>query len=198
MKKLILLSVLLIAFSCKKETKDTEKEVTTETTEVTTETPTEVEFSNLDKSPMDVASFPNDYRESNKLVKVHYSRPQLKGRILDSLAPKGKVWRTGANESAEITFYVDMKLGDTAIKAGTYSLATIPGEKEWTVIINSELNTWGAYFYKEANDVARLNVPVTNSGDSLEAFAMVFEEATNGVHLHMGWGTTRIAVPFTK
>ncbi|AXT19269.1 DUF2911 domain-containing protein [Flavobacteriaceae bacterium AU392] len=156
------------------------------------------DFPKMDPSPMDVASFPNDYRVANKLVKIAYSRPQLKGRDIAKLAPNGKVWRTGANESAEITFYVDMKLGGKTIKAGTYSFATIPGEKEWTIIINSELNAWGAYFYKEANDVARLNVPVTAASDSLEEFAMVFTEADNGVHLNMGWGTVRVAVPFTK
>jgi hypothetical protein len=155
-------------------------------------------FPELDKSPMDVAPFPTDYKVANKLVKVAYSRPHLKGRTLAKLAPNGKVWRTGANESAEITFYVDMKLGDKTIKAGTYSLATIPGDKEWTIIINSDLNTWGSYFYKEANDVARLNVPAKTANDSLEAFAMVFTKADNGVHLNMGWGKTRIAVPFTK
>ncbi len=61
-------------------------------------------FSGLDKSPMDAASFPSSYKESNKLIKVVYSRPQLKGRDLETLAPNGKVWRTGANEAAEITF----------------------------------------------------------------------------------------------
>lgn len=156
------------------------------------------EFSKLDSSPMDVTAFPADYRETNKLVKVAYSRPQLKGRALSELAPNGKVWRTGANESVEITFYVDMKLGGTTIKAGTYSLATIPGDKEWIVIINSDLNAWGAYFYKEANDVARLTVPVSSDATVLEAFSMTFKESADGVHLHMGWGTTRIAVPFTK
>lgn len=191
MKKLILLLSIIAIFSCKEAAKEnTEAENTLSYAEV--------EFSDLDASPMDVASFPNDYRIADKLVKVRYSRPQLKGRILDSLAPKGKVWRTGANEAAEITFYTDMSLGDTPIKAGTYSLATIPGDNEWTVIINSDLNTWGSYFYKEENDIARLNVPITSNEESLEAFAMVFEEATDGVHLHMGWGNARIAVPFTK
>jgi hypothetical protein len=48
--------------------------------------------------------------------KVTYSRPQLKGRSLNELAPAGKVWRTGANEAAEITLYKDMKLGETKVK----------------------------------------------------------------------------------
>ena len=119
------------------------------------------DFRGLDKSPMDAASFPTDYKESNKLVKVTYSRPQLKGRDLGTLAPNGKVWRTGANEAAEITLYVDMKLGGTTVKAGTYSLFTIPGDKEWTVILSTDLNVWGSYFYEKANDVARITVPAT-------------------------------------
>jgi len=154
-------------------------------------------FKGLDKSPMDAASFPSDYKVSDKLIKIVYSRPQLNGRALSELAPNGKVWRTGANEAAELTLYSDMKLGDTSIKAGTYTFYVIPGDQEWTVIISKDLNVWGSYFYNEANDVARLSVPVT-SGDSLEAFSIAFEEAEGGVHMHLGWGTTRIAVPFTK
>ena len=155
-------------------------------------------FPDLDKSPMDAASFPTSYRESNKLIKIVYSRPQLKGRDLTSLAENGKVWRTGANEAAELTLYVDMNLGDTKVPAGTYTFYTIPGEGEWTAIISKDLNTWGSYFYKEANDVARLTVPATTADSSVEAFAIVFEESDSGVTMNLGWGTTRVAVPFTK
>ncbi|GAA4959004.1 DUF2911 domain-containing protein [Algibacter aquimarinus] len=154
-------------------------------------------FAKMDKSPMDAAAFPTSYKESNKLIKVVYSRPQLKDRKLSDLAPNGKVWRTGANEAAELTLYTDMKLGKTTVKAGTYTFYLIPGETEWTAIISTDLNVWGSYFYKKENDVARLSVPVT-SGDSLEAFSIAFEGVDNGVHMHLGWGTTRIAVPFTK
>lgn len=156
------------------------------------------EFSKMDKSPMDAASFPSSYKESNKLIKITYSRPQLNGRSIDKLAPNGKVWRTGANEAAELTLYTDMKLGDTTIKAGTYTFYVIPGEKEWTAIISTDLNVWGSYFYNKENDVARLAVPVTEGKESLEAFSIAFEEAKGGVHMHLGWGTVRVAVPFTK
>ena len=88
------------------------------------------EFPGLDKSPMDAASFPTSYRESNKAIKITYSRPQLNGRSLSELAPNGKVWRTGANEACELTLYKDMKLGDTAVKAGTYTFYLIPGDSE--------------------------------------------------------------------
>lgn len=154
-------------------------------------------FKGLDKSPMDAASFPSDYKVSDKLIKIVYSRPQLKGRALSELAPNGKVWRTGANEAAELTLYADMKLGDTNIKAGTYTFYVIPGDTEWTAIISKDLNVWGSYFYNEANDVARLSVPVT-SGEPLEAFSIAFDESDNGVTMHLGWDNLRIAVPFTK
>jgi hypothetical protein len=155
-------------------------------------------FSGLDKSPMDAASFPSSYKESNKLIKVVYSRPQLKGRELETLAPNGKVWRTGANEAAELTLYKDMKLGDGLVKAGTYSLFTIPGDKEWTIILSSDLNVWGAYTYNEANDVARVKIASTESEESLEAFSIAFEKSDTGVNMHLGWGTVRAAVPFSK
>lgn len=156
------------------------------------------EFPDMNKSPMDASAFPTDWRESNKLIKIVYSRPQLKGRALEKLAPNGKVWRTGANEAAELTLYVPMMLGKTKVPAGTYTFYVIPGEKEWTAIISKDLNVWGSYFYKESNDVARLSVPVTKSKDSIEAFGIVFEEAKDGVHMHLAWGNTRVAVPFTK
>ena len=65
-------------------------------------------FPGLDKSPMDLASFPS---KGNKVVKIYYSRPQLKGRSLSELTPNGKVWRTGANEATEITFFKDVNFG---------------------------------------------------------------------------------------
>lgn len=156
------------------------------------------EFSGLDKSPADIAAYPSSYRVADKMVKVTYSRPQLKGRSLAELAPNGKVWRTGANEAVEITFYQDVNFGDSKVKAGTYSLFSIPGDSEWTVILNSNLNQWGAYSYDKAADVARTTAAVSAGSDSLEAFSIAFKEVENGVHMIMGWGTTRVAVPIGK
>ncbi|PKB15692.1 DUF2911 domain-containing protein [Flavobacterium sp. 5] len=155
-------------------------------------------FSDLDKSPMDMASYPNDYKDANKTARIIYGRPQLKGRTLSELAPEGKVWRTGANEAVEITFYKDVKLGNTKIKAGSYTLFTIPEKDSYTVIINKDLNVWGAYTYNEKNDVARLKVPITAGDQSLEAFSMVFTKADNGIVLNLGWDKVRVAVPFTE
>jgi len=153
------------------------------------------EFSGMDKSPMDMASYPADYKISDKAVRVIYSRPQLKGRSMEELAPAGKVWRTGANEATEITFFKGATVGGQKIDAGTYALFTIPGEKSWTVILNKNLNQWGSYFYDESGDVARVTANVSTAADSLEAFSITFQDVDNGVHMVMGWGTTRVAVP---
>jgi hypothetical protein len=152
-------------------------------------------FSSLDKSPLDVTAYPTSYKVADKLVKITYSRPQLKGRSVSELAPAGSVWRTGANESVEITFYKDTNFGGSAVKAGTYSLFTIPGTKEWTVILNKKLNQWGAYSYDESADVLRVKGAVSTGSESLDAFSITFNEESNGASLFLGWGTVRVSIP---
>jgi len=152
-------------------------------------------FNELDKSPMDAASYPASYKISEKLVKIVYSRPQLNGRVLNNLAPKGKVWRTGANEAAEITFYKDVTFGDRAVKAGTYTLFTIPGESEWTIILSTAKNVWGSYFYKESEDVVRVKGITSNSEAAIEAFSIVFDGKANNANMHLGWANTIVTVP---
>lgn len=155
-------------------------------------------FSGLDKSPADIASYPSDYKISDKLIRITYSRPLLKGRSISELAPAGKVWRTGANEATEITFYKDATVGGKAIDAGTYSLFTIPGEKEWTVILNKNLNQWGAYSYQESADVIRVPATVSNGSESLDAFSIAYkEDKGDSTALVLGWGNTRVSLPIT-
>ncbi|WP_430906301.1 DUF2911 domain-containing protein [Maribacter sp. 2-571] len=154
-------------------------------------------FSGLDKSPMDAASYPSDYKVADKMVRIVYSRPQLKGRSIGELAKSGEVWRTGANEAPEITFYKDVTFGGQEVKAGTYALLSIPGDGEWTVILHDQLNQWGSYFYDEKNDVVRVKGAASTDGKSLEAFSIAFKEVDGGAHLVMGWDTTRVAVPIT-
>lgn len=149
-------------------------------------------FSSLDKSPTDIASYPGNPRISNKVVKIIYSRPQLKGRSLSKLVPAGKIWRTGANEAVEVRFYKDVTFGGKPVKAGTYTMYTIPGDKEWTVIISKQLNVWGAFSYRQDQDVARVSGTVSKSDDFIEVFSMMF---TDDMTLKMGWGNTIVSVP---
>ena len=150
------------------------------------------EFKSLDKSPMDMAAFPSSYKISDKVVKVIYSRPQLKGRVLMKMAPPSRVWRTGANEAAEITFYKDVVFGGKEVEAGTYSLFTIPSyDGDWTVIINRAKNVWGSYYYKQSLDVVRVPGKKSKTEKNIEAFSMMFDK---DMTLRMGWGNTVISV----
>lgn len=153
------------------------------------------EFKGLDKSPMDAASYPTNWRNADKLVKIIYSRPQLKGRKLDKLAPKDKVWRTGANEAAEITFYRDVIFGDKKVKAGTYTLFSIPTDGDWTIILSNQRNVWGSYFYDKSEDVVRVAGKVSKLEKSIEEFSIVFDGEESEVKMHMAWGRTVISVP---
>ena len=150
------------------------------------------EFKSLDKSPMDMAAFPSSYKISEKIIKVTYSRPQLKGRDLVKLAPPEKVWRTGANEAAEITFYKDVNFGGKELKAGTYSLFTIPSlNGDWTVIINKATNIWGSYYYKQDEDVVRVSGKTSKTEEYIDAFSIMFDR---DMVLKMGWGNTVVSV----
>lgn len=127
------------------------------------------------------------------VVSVTYGRPALKGRALSSLTPAGKVWRTGANESSAITFSTDVMFGDKEVKAGTYSLYTIPGDTEWTIILNSKLS-WGTQ-YDASMDVARTMAGV-GEGSNLESFEIYFDTlSAEKAHLNLHWGTVKVAVP---
>ena len=149
-------------------------------------------FKGLDKSPMDIASFPSNYRVSEKVIKIIYSRPQLKGRSLEKLAPLGKKWRTGANEATEVTFYKDVIFGGAAVKAGTYTMYAVPGKATWTVALSSQLNVWGVYFHKDENDVAKVTIPVKKIEENLDVFSIAIDE---DMTINMGWGTTLISIP---
>lgn len=159
-------------------------------------------FRGLDKSPRDIAYFPDHFAHDRKegekaLVKVSYSRPYLNGReIFGKKEPYGKVWRLGADESTEIKFYEDATFGGKKVKAGTYSLFAIPGEKEWTIIISTDVDYWGAFKYKEANDVLRVTAPVKKADAPIENFSIVFEKVSDkAAKMYFGWETTIVEVP---
>src|SRR5271167_2889262 len=98
-----------------------------------------------------------------KNVKVTYGQPSKRARVIfGGLVPYGEVWRTGANEATEITFSKNVIIDKKEIKAGTYTLFTIPNKDKWTIILNSQLKQWGAFGYEKikADDVLHTDVPV--------------------------------------
>ncbi|RFN58597.1 DUF2911 domain-containing protein [Marixanthomonas ophiurae] len=154
-------------------------------------------FPKMDTSPMDLAMARPD-RNTPPIARVIYSRPQKNGReIFGELVPYGKVWRTGANEATELTIYEPLKVNETVLQPGTYTLYTIPEEDMWTVIINKNANVWGTV-YKKENDIVRLETPARNAAAPAESLSMVFRPENNGATLMIGWDKTYVEVPFEK
>jgi hypothetical protein len=108
-------------------------------------------------------------------IEIVYSRPGVKNRtVFGGIVPYGQVWRTGANSATKVTFSTPVKLNGTDIPAGTYALFTIPGEDEWTIIINKGAAQWGAFQYDEKADVARFKVTSMQLAEQIETFTIEF------------------------
>ncbi len=92
-------------------------------------------------------------------ITINYSQPSVKGRkIWGGLVPYNEVWRTGANEATTFETSKAIKIDGATLPAGKYSLFTIPGETEWTVIFNKTWDQWGAYKYDAKEDQLRVKV----------------------------------------
>ena len=170
-----------------------------------------VNFSSADASPMDMAHYPDNSRFLNYVdadkkeaatpkIKVSYARPSKKGRnIFGDLLKTGDVWRVGANESTEIVFYNNVKIGNTEINRGRYALfAKLTSDTSWDIIFSKDIPTWGSANRDESKDVATVSIPVTKELDVVEALAIVFEkQSENQVNMVIAWDTTRATMPIT-
>ena len=158
----------------------------------------------VDKSPMDMSYYPNNYpilKIQDKITepliaRVIYSRPQRNDRVIfGELLEYGKVWRMGANEATEVEFYADVKIGDSKVKKGRYTMYCIPYEDKWTVIVNKETDTWGSFRYDEKNDVVRVDVAVQKQTEITEAFVMAFSKSETGATLTIAWEYIKLDLP---
>src|SRR5688572_23790673 len=139
------------------------------------------------KSPHDTVT--------NGKVTVTYGRPYKNNRdVFGTLEPYGKVWRLGADEATTITFDKDVKFAGKTVKAGTYTLFAIPNEKEWTLILNSELKQWGAYSYEKnkGKDIEKVSVPVKKLSSPVEQLTIRFDKSNDMI---IEWDKTQVAVP---
>lgn len=127
-------------------------------------------------------------------VTVKYSRPGMKGRtIFGDLVPYNALWRTGANMATVITFGDDVTVNGSDVKAGSYALFTIPGEEEWTVILNSNTEQGGTGSYDEELDVLRFTAKPKQIDNTVESFTIDFSTFTNkGAMMYFAWENTMV------
>jgi hypothetical protein len=158
----------------------------------------------LDKSPLDIAYFPADYpllKTQNKapqspLVRVIYSRPQRDNRVVfGELVEYGKVWRLGANEATEIEFFKDATIAGKKVPKGRYTIYAIPTTTKWTIILNRDTDTWGAFVYDEKKDLLRTDVPIQTLATPVDAFSIYFTRADKGAQLVIAWENAGASIP---
>ncbi len=128
-------------------------------------------------------------------VTLSYSRPSARGRkIFGDLLPYGQLWRTGANAATKLTFSDEVNVNGTKVPAGEYSLFTIPGKDEWTVMLNKNAKA-GANDYKEAEDVARFKVKPAKTAAPYETFTIDFSDLTpNAANMNIKWENTKVSL----
>ena len=131
-------------------------------------------------------------------ITIEYGRPFLKGRSLESLAPHGKPWRTGADEATTLTTDRPLKFGMLTVAAGTHTIYTLPGDKDWQLIIGKlqKPGQWGVP-YPEGQDLGRVPMKVSKASAAVEQLTISVDDTAAGGALRVEWGTVSATAPFT-
>lgn len=212
---LALFLILLFAISCEqkqKETPDDQKINIPDTLKDSSidgglmgvkPEPTANTYASVDISPMDMSYFPVDYPKIKManastpppVARVIYSRPQLQRRpLFNGILKYDEPWRLGANEASELNFYKNVSIHGNIIKAGRYIIYGIPHVDKWTIILNTNIDTWGLK-QDSTKDAGRFEIPVAANGTSLEYFTMVFEKTDTGANLVIAWADVVAKLP---
>ncbi|NOT52530.1 MAG: DUF2911 domain-containing protein [Chitinophagaceae bacterium] len=157
----------------------------------------------VDVSPMDISYFPVEYpilkmektSSTPPLARIVYSRPHLQGRrLFQNLLKYDEPWRLGANESTELELYADAEIQGKKIKAGRYVLYCIPQKDNWTIVLNTNIDSWGLH-PDPSKDLARFIIPVKQTADRLEYYTMLFQKTESGADIIMAWDDLEARLP---
>ena len=130
-------------------------------------------------------------------VTITYSRPSMKGRtIYGDLVPYDALWRTGANRATKLSFSDTVEVAGKKVPGGEYALFTIPGEQQWTVILNKNTEQGGTGSYEESEDALRSQVAPIATKDTYETFTIAFSDISQtSASLNILWEDTRVQFP---
>ena len=129
-------------------------------------------------------------------ISIEYGRPYLKGRTVGDVVPSGTIWRAGADEATTLKTDKPLKFGNLSVPAGTYTLFTLPGDKQWQLVISKETGQWGTA-YKEGQDLGRVPMEVGKAKTAAEQVTWSVDDTPKGASLRLEWGTTSVSAPFT-
>ncbi|HUO16931.1 MAG TPA: DUF2911 domain-containing protein [Verrucomicrobiae bacterium] len=130
-----------------------------------------------------------------KMIKTDYSSPRMKGRkIFGGLVPYGEVWRTGANEATTFVTSANVAVEGKEVPAGSYTIFTVPNADKWTLIINKKTGEWGIPYKYEGDELARVNMKVSQLSSPMEDFTISYKKNSGGCTMNIEWETTRASV----
>lgn len=149
--------------------------------------------------PMESPRHRIEHQFSVSNISVDYGRPAVKGRtIFGGLVPYNKVWRAGANSSTKLSIGQTVHFGGKKLKPGTYGLFIIPNQNEWTVIINKDSQSWGAYSFDEKQNVLEVKLPVENMKTLTEWLTIdIIPVNRNEIKMTIAWEYSRVSIPIT-
>ena len=132
------------------------------------------------------------------VVTVKYNRPVARGReLFGQLVPYGRVWHPGADEATSLEFSADITFAGQPVAAGKYTLWTIPGAEEWTIILSKAADVFHTPYPGEARDLLRVQIK-PKPGAHMESLAYYFPVADSDVAtLVLHWGQVVIEMPIT-
>lgn len=144
------------------------------------------------------------FTKADLRVEIFYNRPYKNGRTLfGGLVPYNQVWRTGANEATTFTINKDIYVDGSLLKAGKYSLWTIPKKESWEIIFNSKMYPWGITMEgkpsrEPAFDVLKLEVPAMKNYKTIEQFTVYFNKGNPLNYIFLAWGNVVVPIPFKE
>jgi hypothetical protein len=135
---------------------------------------------------------------AGKKISVDYYAPSMHGRrIMGGLVPFGKVWCPGANVATGLTTEADLQIGNLKVPKGTWSIWVIPGEKEWTLIVNKQSGQHHLD-YEAAEDLGKAKMMLKTLSAPVETFRIELSSSGgNKGMLSLIWETTEASIPFT-
>jgi hypothetical protein len=129
-------------------------------------------------------------------LSIEYGRPFVKGRPLKEIAAYGSEWRTGSDQATTLKTDKPLKFGALAVPAGTYTVYTVPGEKEWQLVISKKTGQWGIP-YPAGQDLGRAPMKAETLTTPVEQLTIGVDTTPSGGTLRVQWGTTGASIPFT-
>lgn len=128
-------------------------------------------------------------------IHIDYSSPSVRGRqIFGGLVSFGEVWSTGAHKASSIHFEKNVLIKGQEIPAGKYGFFTIPGEMEWTLILNKVWDMHLADDYNPSEDIIRMTVTPETLSETVESLTYsVTEKSANTAVISMAWDKTKIS-----